>query len=127
MTVTGVPLGTKVAYCSNDGKVGLIPSTSAVVNLSGVDPNSTLMLYNSNCIPFIAPLVLQNVELDNSQYVIAGEVQAGRSVDSGRTYGEVRICDGANYEIEAFGEVEITGGFTVEKGSSFAVYPSSFK
>lgn len=127
ITVEGLSVGSKVACCSNDLKVDLTTSTASTVNFCDVDPNSTIMVYDRSHIPFLAPLVLQNTRLDNSQYVIADEVKAGRAVDTGRTLGVVSVCDGASYEIEASGEVEISGGFSVEKGSSFAVYRSSFK
>ena len=89
-------------------------------------PNSTVMLYKHNYIPFIAPLMLQNVTLNRSQYVIATDVTAGNSIDSIRTPGDVTIPDGMEYEIEATGIVRLEDGFKVEKGATFAVYPSSF-
>ena len=85
-----------------------------------------VMLHKHNMIPFIAPLMLQNVDLGTSQYVIASDVTAGRSVDSGRTNGDVTVKNGIEYEIEASGTVTLEGGFSVEKGATFAVYPSSF-
>ena len=75
---------------------------------------------------FIAPLVLQKVDLNKSQYVIASDVTAGRSVDIGRTCGDVTVKNCIEYEIEASGTVALEGGFSVEKGATFAVYPSSF-
>lgn len=58
--------------------------------------------------------------------VIAGEVLAGRQVDSNRTNGDVTVKEGAEYEIEAAGEVKLAGGFTVEKGAAFTIRPASF-
>ena len=62
------------------------------------------MLYKHNYIPYIAPLELQDVTMHNSQYVIASDVIAGSSIVNNRSYG----------------------GFLVEKGATFAVYPPSF-
>lgn len=50
----------------------------------------------------------------------------GHSVDSGRTSGDVTVKNGVEYEIEASGTVTLESGFNVEKGATFAVYPSSF-
>lgn len=75
---------------------------------------------------FIAPLVLQKIDLNRSQYVIASDVTAGRSVDIGRTCGDVIVKNGVEYEIEASGTVTLEDGFSVEKGATFAVYPSCF-
>ena len=126
IAVSGTASGIKVSYCSNDGSVGLVTATSSGVNLVDVDPNSTIMLYRNNYIPYIAPLIIQNTDFDHSQYVIASEVTAGRSVDSGRTNGDVTIKSGVEYEIEAAGEVTLAGGFKIEKGATFSVRPSCF-
>ena len=69
---------------------------------------------------------LQNTTLSRSQYVIASNVTAGSSIDSIRTTGDVIIPAGVEYEIEASGVVRLEDGFKVEKGATFAVYPSSF-
>ena len=128
ITVSGISSsGTIVAYHSNDGSTGKQIVTASSVTLNNVSPNSTVMLYKHNYIPYIAPLVLQNVTLNNSQYVIASEVTAGRSVDSSRTSGAVTVPEGVEYEIEATGRVTLAGGFTVEKGAYFAIRPASYK
>ena len=90
------------------------------------NPNYPVLLYKHNYIPYILPLFLQNVHISNDQYVIANEVRAGYAVDSGRTRGVVTIKNGTQYEIEASGVVQLEGGFIVEPGAMFAVYPSSF-
>ena len=84
------------------------------------------MLYKHNYIPYIAPLVLQKVNLDHSQYVIASDVIAGKYVDKNRKNGDVIVKNGVEYEIEASGTVMLYDGFKVERGATFAVYPSSF-
>ena len=38
----------------------------------------------------------------------------------------VCVRDGTEYEIEASGTVTLEDGFKVEKGATFAVYPSCF-
>ncbi len=59
-------------------------------------------------------------------FVLASDVTAGNSVDSNRTNGEVIVKEGVEYEIEASGTVTLCDGFEVEKGATFAVYPSTF-
>ena len=128
ITVSGIsPSGTIVAYHSNDGTTGQQTVNSSSITLSNVSPNSTIMLYKQNYIPYIAPLVLQNVTLDHSQYVIATDVLAGRAVDNNRTSGNVIVPEEVEYEIEASGTVRLAGGFKVEKGATFAVRPASYK
>lgn len=42
------------------------------------------------------------------------------------SFGNVVVKSGAEYEIEATGTVTLKHGFKVEKGATFAVYPSCF-
>lgn len=126
ISVSGMPLHSFLSYCSNDGSLNRVSTNSSTVTLSHVDANSCVMLTRHNYIPYIAPLVLQNTTLGNSQYVIASEVLAGRSVDTGRASGDVTVPSGVNYEIEATGEVRIEGGFTVEQGAQFTIKPSEY-
>ena len=128
ITVSGLPSGNiTVAYCSNDSTIGSKTTSASSLTLNDVSPNSTVMVYRHNFIPFIAPLVLQNTDLENSQYVIAEDVRMGYNVDSGRTVGNVTVKNGADYEIEAAGDVVIPSGFEVELGASFSVYKSTYK
>ena len=100
--------------------------TSDSVSFNYTSPNSTIMLYKHNYIPYIVPMSLQNEVLNRSQYVIASDVTAGNLVDSKRTPGKVTVKNGVEYEIEASGTVTLQDGFNVEKGATFAVYPASF-
>ena len=131
ITVSGIGVdSTIVSICGNSAADISLTRRNYVSNssitLNNVSPNCMVMLHKHNMIPFIAPLMLQNVDLGTSQYVIASDVTAGRSVDSGRTNGDVNVKSGIEYEIEASGTVTLEGGFSVEKGATFAVYPSSF-
>ena len=127
VTISGVGTeGSTVAYHSNDGVTGSVIAGTSTISLGSVDPNSTIMLFSHNHIPFIAPLIIQNTDLNHSQYVIATEVTMGRSVDGSRTNGDVTVKSGVEYEIEAAGEVTLAGGFTVEKGAGFAVRSACF-
>ena len=128
VTVSGITEpSTIISYHSNDGNTGQCEVSTSNVTLTGVSPNSTIMLNKHNYIPYIAPLVLQNTDLDQSQYVFATDVTAGRYVDSGRTSGDVTVKEGAEFEIEASGEVTLAGGFNVELGARFVVQRTSYK
>ena len=116
---------TIVAYCDNDY---IYKQTVNSYNVSlNCSPNASVMIYRHNCIPYIIPTVLQNVNLFGSKYMIAGDFMAGNSVDSNRTNGDVVVKQGANYEIEAAGTTRLCGGFQVEPGASFSIIPSSFE
>ena len=90
------------------------------------DPNSIVMVRSHGKLPYVAPLVLQNTNIQNSQYVIAGDVVAGNHVDANRTAGDVTIKSGTEYEIEYKGSVTLGPGFSVEKGATFTATPSEY-
>ena len=98
----------------------------ASVIFKNISPNSTIMVFKHDCIPYIAPLLLQNTDISKSQYILASDVAAGNSIDSNRTTGDVTIKSGATFEIEASGDVLLNGGFCVEKGASIGIFPSNF-
>jgi len=96
------------------------------LTFNNISPNSSIMVYKHNSIPYIAPLLLQNTDIRKSQYIIASDVYAGEAIDVNRTFGTVSIKRGTVYEIEASGNVELNDGVIIEKGATFAVYPASF-
>ncbi len=96
------------------------------VTFTNINPNSTVMVYRHNYLPYIAPLYLQNEPIKRSQYVIANDVFAGRNVDNNRTAGDLTIASGSEYEIETKGQVVLAPGFTVEKGALFSVMLSDY-
>ena len=125
--ISGIDANSTIVACySNEGKIVLDTISTQSAIFRTISPNSTVMLYKHNYIPYIAPLVLQKVNLDHSQYVIASDVIAGKYVDKNRKNGDVIVKNGVEYEIEASGTVMLYDGFKVERGATFAVYPSSF-
>jgi hypothetical protein len=63
---------------------------------------------------------------NNQQAINLSDVIAGNAVDANRIRGDVIVESGVKYEIEATGTVRLEDGFKVEKGATFAVYPSCF-
>ena len=127
ITISGIGFdSTIVSYYGNDMYHRSDTTSNSIIVINNVSPNGTIMLYKSNCIPYIVPLSLQNTRLCQSQYVIASDVIAGNAIDSNRTSGDVIVSQGVEYEIEASGKVTLDDGFKVEKGATFAIYPSCF-
>lgn len=127
ITISGVEADSiTIGYSNVMGYCGHKTINTSNGTINNVSPNRPIMIYEHNHIPYIVPLWLQNTTLSSSQYVFASDVVAGCSVDSERTPGDVTVSSGIEYEIEASGTVTLQGGFNVEKGATFAVYPSSF-
>ena len=117
---------TIVSIVDNNDRVQSCLLRSGSVIFSNTNPNAMITLHKHNNIPYLIPMLLQNITLTRSQYIIAGDVIAGYSIDSNRTSGNVIIQSGIDYEIEASGEVRLEGGFKVEKGAKFVINPSCF-
>ena len=125
--LTGLDTGSKTFIGMSDGLVQKIESaTISNITITGVNPNSTVMVYQHNYLPYIAPLYLQNERVERSQYVIANDVYAGRNVDTNRIAGDLTIAEGSEYEIETKGHVVLAPGFKVEKGALFSVIQSDY-
>mgnify|MGYP002854081693 CR=1 FL=1 len=114
-----------IGFCANGYSSNCLKLTSGSCTLK-IPSNSTIMLYKHNYIPYIAPLLIQNTTINNSQYVIASSVGIGSNVDENRTSGNVTISSGVEYEIEASEDVRLEAGFSVERGAVLKVTPSCF-
>ena len=115
-----------IAYSKSNGGIGLKSVITRNCSITDASLNGSMMVFSHTRIPYIAPLYLQNTIMSNSEYVIASDVIAGNFVEYYREEGDVTIQSGAVYEIEAKGSVTLQDGFKVEKGATFAVYPSCF-
>lgn len=83
-----------------------------------VNPNSSVLIYRTNSIPYIAPLLLQNGGFYGKRYILASNVGIGKNVDRNRTEGAFRFFDNSEITIDAEKEVEIFDGTEFMKGSS---------
>lgn len=74
----------------------------------------------ASAIPASAQLIIRN-----SGHAEVGTNPSSEDTDSVTVF-DVTIKNGIEFEIEASGTVTLQDGFNVEKGATFAVYPSSF-
>ena len=119
--ISGVTSSDIISYCDNEGNVGSFYGTDAFGLILHLSPSAIVMIYNHDHIPYIAPLKLQNCNINNSQYVYASSFSAGKSIIPNATNGNVTIKNGAIYEIDATDNVLLGEGFIVENGATFAV------
>ena len=91
------------------------------VNMT-ISPNSAIMIYGRNMIPYFPPLLIQNQVYEKSQYLFASSVQIGKFVDAERSSrGDVVFSNGVDFIIEATEDVLIDDGFVVESGASVTI------
>lgn len=84
-------------------------------------PNSSIMIYKHNMIPYIPTLCLQNENIYVSQRVFATDVKLGSNVDGNRTSGNIAFCNNVNYIIDATGSVEINPGLIIQNTASVTI------
>ena len=119
--IEGITPYDTIAYCDNEGNVARKYGSNGFDFFNFVSPSASIMVYSHNHIPYIFPLLLQNCNINNSQYVYASSFSAGRNVIPNNTQGVVTIKNGAVYEIDATDNVYLGEGFIVENGATFSV------
>ena len=119
--INGITSSDTIAYCDNDGNCGRIFGAEGFDYFVGLSPTASIMVYNHEHIPYMFPLMLQNCNINHSQYVYASSFSAGKVVLPNMTNGNVAIKSGATYEVEATDDVHLGEGFIVENGATFAI------
>ena len=119
--VNGISASDTIAYCDNDGNVNRKYGSSGLEFFNGVSPTASIMVYNHDHIPYIAPMKFQDCNINNSQYVYASSFSAGKNILPNVLPGNVIVKNGAVYEIEATDDVLLGEGFIVESGAAFAI------
>ena len=91
------------------------------VNMT-ISPNSAIMIYGRNMIPYFPPLLIQNQVYEKSQYLFASSVQIGKFVDPERSIqGDVVFWNNIDFVIEATDDVYIGDGVIVYPGSTLTI------
>ena len=119
--INGITPSDTIAYCDNDGNLGRTYGGDGFDYLVGTSPSTSIMVYNHSHIPYIVPLMLQNCDINNSQYVYASSFSAGNNIIPFYNNGNVTVKNGAVYEVEATDDVHLGEGFVVENGATFAI------
>ena len=127
-TVSGLPVGEEciISLCSNSGNAITDTTTTGMLTLNLVPPNTTLMVTGKQHLPYIAPTFIQNTTIARSQYVIASDFTAGNHVDANRTAGDVVVESGVDYTVEHSGKVVLARGFKIKKGARFSTVQSNY-
>ena len=115
----------KIVVCTPDGEIHQrVTGVSGWHNFPGVSPNSAVMIYHHNMIPYIAPLIVQNQTYTKSQYLLASTVQMGKYVNEFCDYGNVVFDAGVDFVVDASGDVYLRKGVIVNPGATVTVKSS---
>ena len=88
---------------------------------SGISSNSSIMVYNENMVPYIAPLVVQNQTYNKSLYIFASSVYMGNNVNANCEPGDVVIASGIDIVLDASEEVVLGPGFIINSNASLTI------
>ena len=108
--VSGITPQDTIGYCDNNGIHGRLYGNTGSVNINY--PNCMIMVYKHNYIPYIAHMVLENCDIEESQYVYASSFDITNNVN---------FKNDACYEIDATGDVFIGSGAKVEDGAELFI------
>ncbi len=112
----------KIVVCTPDGEIHQrVTGVSGWHNFPGVSPNSAVMIYHHNMIPYIAPLIVQNQTYTKSQYLFASTVRVGKYVNEFSDYGNVVFGSGVDFVVDASGDVYLGKGVIVNSGATVTV------
>ncbi len=115
----------KIVVCTPDGEIHQrVTGVSGWHNFPGVSPNSAVMIYHHNMIPYIAPLIVQNQTYTKSQYLFASTVRVGKYVNEFSDYGNVVFGSGVDFVVDASGDVYLGKGVIVNSGATVTVKSS---
>ena len=115
ITVSGSCLdGAKIVVHTTTGNTLTKEGKASGLIQFSASPNSAIMIYNHNMIPYMPTLCLQNENITYSQHIFAKDVKMGSMVDGNRSYGNISFSNNVNYIIDATGDVEINPGFIVK-------------
>lgn len=108
--VSGITPQDTIGYCDNNGIHGRLYGNTGSVSINY--PNCMIMVYKHNYIPYIAHMVLENCDIEESQYVYASSFDITNNVN---------FKNDACYEIDATGDVFIGSGAKVEDGAELFI------
>ena len=95
-------------------------SSSTFYNL----PESYLItITKHNYIPYISDpnLYIQNESINTDRYIYGNNIYAGEIVTTAKPRGPAKILNGSNVTLQASVEVNLEGGFEIEKGAGFEI------
>ncbi|MDE6629665.1 MAG: hypothetical protein K2K36_09900, partial [Muribaculaceae bacterium] len=88
-----------------------------------ISPNSSVSIIKDNQIPFICDLTMQNININNYQYVYARNAEFGSNVNSSSMSqtGNVKFQFGCEFILDASGDVSLHNGTIIQNGAKVKI------
>ena len=113
--------GCTVVACSTNGMCVSKTATSNNISFTNISPNSHIVIYRHNMLPYLAPIQIQDEIINNSLHYFADVVNIGTFAYPDRESGNVILDSNADVVIEALGDVTLGPGLILNSGASLAI------
>lgn len=113
--------GCKIVVLNTNGDILTGIGKKAGSTSFTVSPNSHVIIYRHNMIPYIAPLCIQNETINNPLYFFANTVSIGLVADGNREGGAVSFGSNAKCVFEAMGDVYLGPNLTLNAGANLTI------
>ena len=116
--------------CLEGAKIVVLNTNGDIMNGIGkavgstsfsASPNSHVVIYRHNMIPYLAPIVIQNETINNPWHYFASSVNIGSNADPNRESGNVIFDYNANCIIDASEDVILGPSLTLNSGAELTI------
>ena len=116
--------------CLEGAKIVVLNTNGDILNGVGkavgsttfsASPNSHVVIYRHNMIPYLAPIVIQNETINNPWHYFASSVNIGSNADPNRESGNVIFDYNSNCIIDASEDVILGPGLTLNSGAKLTI------
>ena len=116
--------------CLEGAKIVVLNTNGDILNGIGkavgsttfsASPNSHVVIYRHNMIPYLAPLNIQNETINTPWHYFTSSVNIGSNADSNRASGAVIFDYNANCTIDASENVTLGPNLTIKSGATLTI------
>ncbi len=116
--------------CLEGAKIVVLNTNGDILNGIGkavgsttfsASPNSHVVIYRHNMIPYLAPLNIQNETINTPWHYFTSSVNIGSNADSNRASGAVIFDYNTNCTIDASGNVTLGPNLTIKSGATLTI------
>lgn len=94
--------------------------TGKVCTFTNVPKNYVLTFYKHNYLPYIAPIYLQNEQVNGEFYISGSKVFVGNHVDENKSTGDFVLKSGSKLTLDVK-EIRLDAGTTIELGAELNI------